>query len=111
MLISHHCLLQPEEARALRFSDIGISSAEDQVRFPNVYGVVKILKPKTRRLASHAQAQHVIIQDPGLACFLARFKSTTPDSQHDSKNFTGSVSVYNSLWRACLRLLGASELG
>ena len=69
ILISHHGLLRPSEARAVCWKDFAFMDHEHNP-YPNVYGVINITQAKTRRLRSHATHQYVTIESKILAEFL-----------------------------------------
>ena len=59
VLPSVHCFLRPDEARNLRFCDVTDIGVSLRARYPSAFGIVWVVKPKARRLRSHAQIQHV----------------------------------------------------
>ena len=93
--VAFHCLLRPEEARSLTWSDVVIFGPDRVARFRNAYGLVVVREPKTQRLAAHAAAQHVIIKDETLARFLGVCKSLLSSSNHEQRNWAGTPQAFS----------------
>ena len=69
-LLKFHCLLRSAEARNVRWTEIHCFSADQQARYPGLFGLVGIGLPKTRRLPGHAWHKHVVVECPGLGRLL-----------------------------------------
>ena len=65
-----HCLLRPDEARAVGWDDIHIFDDTSASRCGGVLGVVSVRLLKTRRHSVHSQVQHVLVECPSFALLL-----------------------------------------
>ena len=99
ILISFHCLLRPDEARSLRYCDVNFIEPELQTRYKDVYAILRVTKPKTRRIHSAATVQHVVIQDRALAVFLKRAWSKIPDHRQGELIWTNTASIHGYRFR------------
>jgi hypothetical protein len=108
-LLAHHCLLRPEEARSIRFSDIIMFGPDDLLNFPGVFGVVAVRRPKTRRQAAHAPQQHVLIEDGTLAQCLRRLLGCIPSEFQNQPLWTQPAHTHLAVWRKGLAALGMTD--
>lgn len=106
VLLGFHCFLRPDEYRRLLIEDC-ITFDANFSPYPNLAGAVLIREPKTRRHATHAPAQHVLLTDMHLGRFL---RWALSDSQARGPLWTQSESHFRLLWDRGLLAVGASEL-
>jgi hypothetical protein len=108
-VLQSHYLLRPEESRQVSWSSIQIFDDNRLGRYPSVFGIIGIGKPKMRRSLAHATFQFVTIECPVIAGFLRRVKALLPCDSWCSPIWEGMPHVPDQLWRAAMRYSG-SEL-
>jgi hypothetical protein len=107
-LVSFHCLLRPDEARNLRFCDFIPIDQSLRNRYPTSFGIVRIIKPKTRRLGTHAQVQHVLIEDEAIARFCFAILDTVAPESREMSVWPNTPAVYSHRFNLCAKALVAS---
>ena len=63
-----HFLLRPGEWREVTWKGIHIFENSQTTRYANVFGILGVRAPKTRRQQVHVKVQHVLVECPGLTC-------------------------------------------
>lgn len=106
-LLGHHALLRPDEARTIRVCDLTFFGQAERCKCAGVYGVVKVMKPKTRRLRAHAAHQHVLLECPELVAWLAWVVSARPQ---ESTLWRGTAAEHLRLWNNALAALQCAHL-
>ena len=109
-LLGHHALLRPEEARCLRVSDIVIFEAGECERFPGIFGVLKLTKPKTRRSTAHSAQQHVLLECRHLARWLGWILRPLRGGGDDRVIWRGGAAEHIRLWRRGMSALGVGDI-
>ena len=107
VLLSHHCLLRPEEAREMLFGDIVLFEEAESEEYNNTLGLVAVTKPKTRRNPAHAARQHVIIEDAALARLLQKLLAPVPAYAMRQKLWHRPARDFLDLWHQGLLAVGA----
>ena len=100
-----HCLLRLGEWREVTWMDIHIFEKSQTSRYPNVFGILGVRSPKTRRQQVHAKVQHVLVECPGLARLLKALQLRAQVSG-DVSLFSGSGAQHVADFQAVLRRLG-----
>ena len=108
VLLQFHCILRPEEVRSIMLQNIMLY-VEGQRIFPRVFGIVGVTKPKTRRMAVHSAAQHVLIEDEALAQFLRWLLSLVPANERGQPLLPVSAARHLQLFNAAFDLLGCAR--
>ena len=103
IILSFHCLLRPDEARHVRYADLNFVDDELHSRYSDVYAILRVAKPKTRRIHSAATVQHVVVQDAVLARFLKRAWSAVPEHRMGELVWTGTASVHGYRFKQLVR--------
>lgn len=106
-LLGHHALLRPEDARTFKVSDLILFGQSERDKYNGIFGVVKISKPKTRRIQAHASQQHVLLECRTLVAWLAWVVDARPRS---SRLWHGTASEHLRLWRRALSGLSCAHL-
>ena len=109
-LVAFHCLLRPGEMVELRWNDLVVWDEIEAARFHDTCGFVRVRKPKTRRMAGHAAVQHVLLEDPGLASFLAWAISTVPVEQRGRRIWSQPQYKMAAIFSECCEALGLAHL-
>ena len=107
ILISHHGLLRPSEARAVCWKDFAFMDPEHNP-YPNVFGVINITQSKTRRLRSHATHQYVTIESKILAEFLQTVVASLAPGRLHERVWPVAGQPLRDWWRGALGSLGVS---
>ena len=87
----------------MTWSDVVIFGPDRVARFRNAYGLVVVREPKTRRLAAHAAAQHVPIEDETLTRFLGACKSCLCKNNHEQRIWAGTPQAFSFRWTKIVR--------
>jgi len=109
-LVAFHCLLRPGEMVELRWDDLIVWDEMEAARFKDTSGFVRVRKPKTRRMAGHAAVQHVLLEDPGLASFLAWAISTVPMGHRGRRIWSQPQHKMATIFAKCCEALGLAHL-
>jgi hypothetical protein len=106
IVLHSHFLLRPEESREVTWSAIPMFDDNRLSRYPNVFSIIGIGKPKMRRSLAHAKFQFVTIECPVIAGILGRVNASVAKSQWRSPLWEGMAHVPDQLWRTALRHFG-----
>ena len=90
------------EWREITWNDVHIFDRSQAARYPNVFGVLGVRAPKTRRQQVHAKVQHVLVECPGLAQLLKALQLRLQVSSAVSLD-SGSCAHHAARFRAVLR--------
>ena len=104
-LISFHCLLRPDEARHVRYCDMSFIEPELVERDPGVYAILRVAKPKTRRIHSAAAVQHVVIQDGNLARFPRRFWDDIPPARLSDVIWSAPATAHGYRFKQAVQMI------
>ena len=74
--------------------DLAFVEPELFERYPNVFAILRVTKPKTRRIHSAATVQHVVVQDRALATFLRRTWDDIPPARMSELIWTQTAAVH-----------------
>ena len=111
VLLQFHGLLRPGEARHVRWVDLGFLASHEHELYPDTFGVVGIVRPKTRRMASHSVHQYVTIESQILASLLQRLMSRVSPSDLAQPIWPGANHELRVWWLRTVTRLGLLDLG
>ena len=110
ILLQFHGLLRPGEARHVRWVDLGFLASHEHEQYPDTFGVVGIVRPKTRRMSSHSVHQYVTIESRILASLLQRLMSRVSPSDLERPIWPGTNHELRLWWLRTVTRLGLLEL-
>ena len=92
----------------MRHSDINFVEPELHDRYPNVFAIVRITKPKTRIIHSAATVQHVVVQDQHLAEMLQRAWHKIPAHPYHEVIWSENHTVHGYRFKQLLKSVTGS---
>jgi len=111
ILLGFHCLLRPGEMVTLSWDCLRMWSPAEQARYADTYGLVRVVKPKTRRMVGHSPVQHVLIEDAGLASLLAWVLAHVPPPWRGARIWRGPDYRFATHFAGWCRALGLGDAG
>ena len=109
VLMQFHGLLRPGEARQVRWVDLGFLHPRSHELYPDTFGVIGIVRPKTRRMSVHSVHQYVTVESSVLAVFLRRLLAQVPSESLEEPIWPGSHHFLRLWWLRSVQRLGLLE--
>lgn len=105
ILLGFHCLIRVEELFSIQWSHIHALGDFEREAYRDVFAIVEIGNPKTRRNPAHARRQFAVINCPYVASFGAVLKSRVPWDRRHLVVFLYLLHCAFSIWKQSVKAI------